>query len=255
MARSGRAAATKARCSRWRRTANCRPSSTRRSSRCTRLLRRRTAGLRRHIAGRKDLPGRRGRHLEDVLRSGRQIHLGARRGQVGQRVCRDRRQGSDLQDHARRPGRTRSTRPTPATSSRLPSTRPASSSRAPSRRGASSGSTAPARHSSCSTHRSAKSMPSGSPRTGRSTRSRSTAHREAKAARRIRRSPNPRAHRSRLCRQKSRRYPSWRGRWGPPPHRRRRGPTGAADVALSIASGPTVSGTRCGIPARMHPTI
>ena len=35
--------------------------------------------LRRHVARRQDLPGRRGRHVEDVLRSRRQVHLGARR--------------------------------------------------------------------------------------------------------------------------------------------------------------------------------
>ena len=41
-----------------------------------------------------------GRHLEDLLRSGRQVHLGAGRGQSRQRLRRHRRQGSHLQDHA-----------------------------------------------------------------------------------------------------------------------------------------------------------
>ena len=80
--------------------------------------------LRRHLARRQDLPGRGGRHVEDLLRSRRQVHLGAGGRARRRALRRHRREGQHLPDHARRQGiallqdqhherrrRSRSTRP------------------------------------------------------------------------------------------------------------------------------------------------
>ena len=58
----------------------------------------------RDVARRQDLPGERRRHGADLLRSRRQVHLGARARSRGQPLRRDRRQGRHLQDHAGRQG-------------------------------------------------------------------------------------------------------------------------------------------------------
>ena len=79
--------------------------------------------LRRHVARREDLFGRGRRHVEDVLRSRRQVHLGAGVRCRRQPLRGDRRQGRHLQDHARRQGRRASTRPARPTWCRSPSTK------------------------------------------------------------------------------------------------------------------------------------
>ena len=112
------------------------------------------------------------RHGADVLRSRRQVHLGARRRPHGQPLRRDRRQGRHLQDHVPTARARASTRRTPPTSSRSRSPPPATSSPAPNRRDGSSGSTPPARRSSCSIRRSRKSTRCGWPTMGRCTRRR-----------------------------------------------------------------------------------
>ncbi len=73
-----------------------------------------------HLARRQDLPRERGRHGADLLRSRRQVHLGARARSRGQPLRRDRRQGRHLQDHARTARARASTRPAPPTSCRWP---------------------------------------------------------------------------------------------------------------------------------------
>ena len=61
--------------------------------------------VRRHLAGRTDLQGRRRRQVDVVLRPRRQVHLGAGGRCQGRRLRRHRRQGPDLSDHPGRQGR------------------------------------------------------------------------------------------------------------------------------------------------------
>ena len=227
-----------------------RRSSTRRSWKCTRSRaapQRRP--VRRHLARRQDLPGRRRRHVEDVLRSRGQVHLGARGRCVRQRLRRHRRQGRHLQDHARRQGRALLQDRTRPTSCRSPSTKTGradrrhrvAGARLPHRRGR-------ARRSCCSTPRSARFTRCASPPTARI---------YAAALRRARRVIRCRS------RRRARRgavapgrpsvsteitaMPSWKARSSSST-----APSAGAlaravpAAARSTASGPTASGTRSG---------
>ena len=95
-------------------TARPRRSSTRRARGARAGAGAQRRPLRRHLARRQDLPGRRGRHVASLLRSRRQVHLGAR----GRR----RRQRSSPPP-ARRASSTRSRRTARARSSTRPTRR------------------------------------------------------------------------------------------------------------------------------------
>ena len=113
----------------------------------------RRVGARRHLARRPGLPRGRARAAATrVLRSRREVHLGAGRRRRRAGLRRDRRsQGPRLPRGRRRHWHSRSTRRPPPTSSRWPSTPIAGWSSAPSRPAGSSGSTPRAGRSCCST--------------------------------------------------------------------------------------------------------